>query len=985
MAKLSLKSNYAVETKYGAYFTGKRVQVANDGSSLLCECEDSVGIVTLATGQVTGRIPCNDDVITCISLAPDNSSVIVALRSTSVQQYQWPSLELQRSFRSYHRGPVMVMGWDASSTLLITGAADSSARIWDLQQKFCTHSLKGASGVFGSVLFDPDLSQRPHVYGAAGSTIHIWALAAGSSTLVTSLQGHHSSVTSLQITSDNTHLVSCGLDRVIILWDLKTFDNKRVVPVLESLSGIILQPKDSIFPGGQLDDGHIYALGVGDKGFPAVWQVDTGRQVWKASAPLLTTPNQEGASLINQLVFSPVLDSIIFTTYDHSILFAKTNTLDVWKQLSGYNDQILDVVFAGSGDTHLVMATNSVQLRIYDTSNFSCHLIQGHTANVYSLCRHPTQHSLFASSSHDNTARVWHLKDDGTAVCIAIAVGHTLSVGVVVLSQGFMVTGSNDMCLKRWNIEKLLKDPTDGSVVSLSSTHTEKAHDKDINSICVSVNYKLIASGSQDKTAKVWDSTNLSLMGVLRGHRRGIWCVQFSPVDEVLATASGDGTIKIWTLTDFTNASTLEGHGVSVMKLSWISQGQQLLSIGSDGLLKLWTVKTRQCIQTYDEHDDRLWALAVSSDEMKLVTGGEDATLIQWKDVTQEEKDKETEEAARIAAEEQTLSNLIQDKKWAKALGIAIRLNQPYRGLKIIKELLDEGTDQLPEILRKLRHDQLVTILQFASEWNTKTKNSREAQKVLGIVLSSQTPEDLEAMKEWQQLLEGFIPYTDRHFRRLSALCQSSSILNYMSSSLSLGENANSIAVPEAQSDLELLQTIYDYPVVGNEGDGSNDKEDESNNGYLTDDDDEGSEDEEEEVCASIKAAIRDSVMVRNESDESSEGEEESDDEEFDSEMDVSECNEREEKLEDSGISEELTIPAKSVDDLDANFIIERVVPGSSDDDGEIEDDGNQIEKSVKVRSFSSDQIVFESKKEKIHKGGKHKKNLRTKSNRRRN
>lgn len=58
-------------------------------------------------------------------------------------------LELVRSFKSYHRGPVVTMAWDSTSTLVVTGGADSSARVWDLVNKYCTHSLKGASGVFG--------------------------------------------------------------------------------------------------------------------------------------------------------------------------------------------------------------------------------------------------------------------------------------------------------------------------------------------------------------------------------------------------------------------------------------------------------------------------------------------------------------------------------------------------------------------------------------------------------------------------------------------------------------------------------------------------------------------------------------------------------------------------------------------------------------------------------------------------------------------
>ena len=86
--------------------------------------------------------------------------------------------------------------------------------------------------------------------------------------------------------------------------------------------------------------------------------------------------------------------------------------------------------------------------------------------------------------------------------------------------------------------------------------------------------------------------------------------------------------------------------------------------------------------------------------------------------------------SSRLAAEEQTLSNLIRDKKWGKALGIAIRLNKPFRALKIIKEILDSDPEELRNVLEKFRHDQIISILEFAVQWNTKTKNSREAQVI---------------------------------------------------------------------------------------------------------------------------------------------------------------------------------------------------------------------------------------------------------------
>lgn len=50
----------------------------------------------------------------------------------------------------------------------------------------------------------------------------------------------------------------------------------------------------------------------------------------------------------------------------------------------------------------------------------------------------------------------------------------------------------------------------------------------------------VICTGSQDRTAKVWRLPNLVLSLTLKGHKRGIWAVAFSPVDQAVATASGE-------------------------------------------------------------------------------------------------------------------------------------------------------------------------------------------------------------------------------------------------------------------------------------------------------------------------------------------------------------------------------------------------------------------------------------------------------------
>lgn len=80
-------------------------------------------------------------------------------------------------------------------------------------------------------------------------------------------------------------------------------------------------------------------------------------------------------------------------------------------------------------------------------------------------------------------------------------------------------------------------------------------------------------------------------MSVLRGHKRGVWAIEFSPVDKCIASASGDQTVRIWSVTDFTCVKTLEGHDSSVLSLKFLRLGTQIMSGSADGLMKLWNVK----------------------------------------------------------------------------------------------------------------------------------------------------------------------------------------------------------------------------------------------------------------------------------------------------------------------------------------------------------------------------------------------------------
>jgi U3 small nucleolar RNA-associated protein 13 len=74
-------------------------------------------------------------------------------------------------------------------------------------------------------------------------------------------------------------------------------------------------------------------------------------------------------------------------------------------------------------------------------------------------------------------------------------------LGVHRLDASFVASGSQDLTIKLWSLSEL--DTKVKGEVRLKARVTEKAHDKTVNSISVSPNDKLLATGSQDKTAKV--------------------------------------------------------------------------------------------------------------------------------------------------------------------------------------------------------------------------------------------------------------------------------------------------------------------------------------------------------------------------------------------------------------------------------------------------------------------------------------------------
>jgi WD40 repeat protein len=82
-----------------------------------------------------------------------------------------------------------------------------------------------------------------------------------------------------------------------------------------------------------------------------------------------------------------------------------------------------------------------------------------------------------------------------------------------------------------------------------------RAHQSEVFDVALDAKGVLLASASQDETARLWNPSDHRELAVLRGHRGRVASVAFSPDGKTLATGGEDGTVKFWDVSTFSAAA----------------------------------------------------------------------------------------------------------------------------------------------------------------------------------------------------------------------------------------------------------------------------------------------------------------------------------------------------------------------------------------------------------------------------------------------
>ncbi|KAH8582991.1 coatomer complex beta [Cryptosporidium sp. chipmunk genotype I] len=176
-----------------------------------------------------------------------------------------------------------------------------------------------------------------------------------------------------------------------------------------------------------------------------------------------------------------------------------------------------------------------------------------------------------------------------------------------------LLTCSDDMTIKVWDWDRdWIKAQTfqgNSHYVMMIQWNPKDAH--------------VFASVSLDRTVRIWglqpnicslvNNTVNTPKYSLTGHEGGINCLAYSPSAEkpYIATGSDDKTVRVWDYQTKQCIQILTGHSKAVRSVIYHNQLPLILSCSEDGTIKIWHSTTYRLECTLNYLLDRCWCLSV--------------------------------------------------------------------------------------------------------------------------------------------------------------------------------------------------------------------------------------------------------------------------------------------------------------------------------------------------------------------------------------
>jgi len=198
--------------------------------------------------------------------------------------------------------------------------------------------------------------------------------------------------------------------------------------------------------------------------------------------------------------------------------------------------------------------------------------------------------------------------------------GHTDAVVSVCWSQDGtrIASGSQDKSAHVWEWP------------SAKELRVFKDHSDGVSRVCFAPDGKSLYTASLDHNVRRFDIEKGGLIRLFTGHNDVINALAISPDGKRIVTSGGEPNLRWWNTDTGDTTNNNGGHGASVAEVAFAKDGKLVVSASADKSVRLWDGGSTQPKSTLAGSSDWVYATAISPDDKMVSGGGADGVVRVW-------------------------------------------------------------------------------------------------------------------------------------------------------------------------------------------------------------------------------------------------------------------------------------------------------------------------------------------------------------------